>query len=81
MITDNSIPLPIELLNFTATNVLNNFVKLDWQTSMEENNDHFEVERSTDATHYESILKMKAVGNSSTPQAYATRDIFSHKRD
>jgi hypothetical protein len=74
MITDNSIPLPIELLNFTATNVINNFVKLDWKTSMEENNDHFEVERSTDAAHYESILKMKAVGNSSTPQSYSARD-------
>ena len=75
MITDNTIPLPVELLSFTATNVINNFVKLDWQTSMEENNDHFEVERSADATHFESILKMKAVGNSSTPQSYAARDI------
>jgi hypothetical protein len=75
MITDNTVPLPVELLSFSATNVINNFVKLAWQTSMEENNDHFEVERSTDATHFESILTKKAVGNSSTPQSYIARDI------
>jgi hypothetical protein len=74
MITDNTIPLPVELLSFSATNIINNFVKLAWQTSMEENNDHFEVERSKDATYFESILTMKAVGNSSTPQSYSARD-------
>ncbi len=74
MITDNTIPLPVELLNFSAANVNNDYVSLKWQTSMEENNDHFEVERSTNATSFESILSIKSLGNSSTLQIYSSRD-------
>ena len=72
-ITDNTIPLPIELLNFTATNVNNSYIRLDWQTAMEENNDHFEVERSTNSTDFESILSIKSLGNSSSQQSYSAR--------
>jgi hypothetical protein len=41
---------------------------------MEENNDHFDVERSTDASNYVKITTVKAVGNSSTLQSYAAVD-------
>ncbi len=73
-ITDNTIPLPIELLNFTANNVNNSYVSLNWLTSMEENNDHFEVERSGNATGFEPIIRVKSLGNSNTPQTYSSRD-------
>jgi hypothetical protein len=72
-ISDNSV-LPVQLLNFTANNEQNQYVSLAWQTAMEENNDHFEVERSTDATHFEKIITVKAVGNSSVLQSYSTAD-------
>ena len=73
-LTENTGTLPIQLVNFTATNVLNQYVSLKWQTSMEENNDHFDVERSTDGGNYVKITTVKAVGNSSTLQSYAAVD-------
>ncbi len=73
-LTENTGTLPIQLVNFTATNVLNQYVSLSWQTSMEENNDHFDVERSTDGSNYVKITTVKAVGNSSTLQSYAAVD-------
>jgi hypothetical protein len=73
-ITDNTIPLPPELLDFSANNVNNNYVSLTWQTSTEENNDHFEVERSSNTTKFETINTTKSLGNSSTAQSYSARD-------
>jgi hypothetical protein len=74
LILNNSIPLPIELLNFTAANVINEYVRLSWQTSMEENNDHFEVQRSSNTTDFKTIVSIKSLGNSSTRQSYSARD-------
>ena len=41
---------------------------------MEENNDHFEVQRSIDATNFETILSVKAIGNSSITESYSAID-------
>ena len=73
-LTESSTPLPIQLLNFSATNEHDEFVSLKWQTGMEENNDHFEIERSTDGTGFDKIVTVKAVGNSSTLQSYSATD-------
>jgi F5/8 type C domain/Secretion system C-terminal sorting domain len=73
-VTENSTLLPVQLLNFTAINERNLYVALAWQTGMEENNDHFEIQRSTDGTDFETILKVKAAGNSSTTQSYSAVD-------
>ena len=73
-LTENASTLPVQLLNFTAINVQNQYVSLSWQTSMEENNDHFEVERSTDGSHFTKIVTVKAVGNSSITQSYSAMD-------
>jgi hypothetical protein len=72
--TDDSAPLPIELLNFTAKSVQNEYVNLRWQTTMEENNDHFDIERSTDGVNFVKIATVKAVGFSSTLQTYTQVD-------
>ncbi len=66
--------LPIQLLNFTAINENDEYVSLKWQTGMEENNDHFEILRSTDGMNFSTIATIKAVGNSSTLQSYAATD-------
>jgi hypothetical protein len=71
---ENSTPLPIQLLNFSASNEHDEFVSLKWQTGMEENNDHFEIERSTNGTGFDKIVSVKAVGNSSTLQSYSAVD-------
>ncbi len=74
MITDNAMASPIELLNFTANNVNNKYVSLNWQTGFEENNDYFEVEHSDNPTEFEPVVLVKSLGNSTTPQTYSARD-------
>ena len=71
---ENSVLLPIQLTYFTATNINNEYASLKWETSQEENNDHFDVERSDDGIKYAKILTVKAVGNSSTVQSYSAID-------
>ena len=75
LIQDNSVTLPIELLNFTATDVSDDYVRLAWQTSMEENNDHFEVQRSSNSSDFDSLLTVKSQGNSNIVQSYSARDL------
>lgn len=71
MIPANS--LPITLVNFTArrqgTQVL-----LNWQTAMENNNDHFEVERSSDGAVFQFLTQVASHGNSTTQQSYQATD-------
>lgn len=67
-------PLPIKLLNFTATLIDNNSVKLDWQTASEINNDYFTVERSTNASAWEELSIVNGAGNSSALIKYQTID-------
>lgn len=48
--------------------------KLQWETSFEQNNSHFIVERSTDGTQFFSIGQVAAAGNSTTTQTYNYTD-------
>ena len=66
-------PLPIKLISFTAT-LVNDVVKLDWETAAEINNDHFTVERSTDAVNWQDIQVIKGAINSSVDVFYTTDD-------
>ena len=63
-------PLPISLLNFTATKQ-NNVVNLNWQTSTEANSKHFDVQFSKNGVNWQSIGIVTAAGNSSSTQSYA----------
>lgn len=67
--TDNSIPLPIELLSFKAT-VQQQDVKLTWSTASEHNNDFFTIERTVDAKEWISIGTLKGMGNSIVKRNY-----------
>ena len=71
---EETAPLPISLLSFTATNINNEYISIKWTTSMEENNDRFVIERSTDGMHFEKLTTVKSAGNSSTEQSYSTAD-------
>src|SRR4029079_8953019 len=51
-------PLPIELLSFNAESVGKD-VRSTWSTSNEINNDHFELERSTDGNEFIKITDIK----------------------
>ena len=68
-----STPLPV---TFTAFEVQATgcHVNISWSTGLEMNNDHFEVERSTDGRIFTSIAEVHGAGNSSTTQQYSFTD-------
>jgi hypothetical protein len=67
--------LPIGLVNFEATALDNNSVRLNWETSSEQNNDFFTVERSmSGADGWEKIAIVSGAGNSETPNDYSAMD-------
>ena len=67
-------PLAVTLVSFTGEAINDEYADLQWVTAMEENSDHFEVQRSTDGVHFGTVLTVKAVGNSQTPQHYEAVD-------
>lgn len=67
--------LPVTWLSFTAQQK-NNAVQLQWQTASEINNDHFEVEKSTDAVTFNSIGSMAPNNNSATTSTYNFTDFI-----
>jgi hypothetical protein len=72
-IGSTSIVLPVTFGSFTATKQGCEAV-LDWTTLSEQNNDHFEIERSADGRSFSRIGKVDAAGNSSTVQHYSYYD-------
>lgn len=57
--------LPIKLVSFTASKNKDK-VELLWSTANEQNNSHFEIERSIDGLSFETLNKTTAAGNSTT---------------
>ena len=70
----NSNPLPIELLDFSATLQSDNTVRLDWTTASEINNDHFEIQRSENGDHWDTIGTIEGQGNSPNISRYSFND-------
>lgn len=71
-------PLPIQLLDFTATLLEENAtrkVKLDWTTVTEMNSAHFIVQKSKDLVKWEDVVQVKAAGNSATNIDYSSNDL------
>lgn len=62
-------PLPVALLYFTAQ-LNESQVWLDWATSMEVNNDYFNIEKSVTGAEFNKIGKVKGVGNSINKNTY-----------
>ncbi|SIT73704.1 Por secretion system C-terminal sorting domain-containing protein [Pontibacter indicus] len=67
------VPLPVELVYFTAT-VRNNQAHLEWLTASELDNDRFEVERSLDARSFEKVGTVKGKGTTSLETKYTFTD-------
>lgn len=67
------VPLPIELLSFTAS-YNGSTVDLKWATASEINNDHYDIERSVDGNNFEKIIYVKGAGNSTSLINYAVTD-------
>lgn len=72
-------PLPIELVNFTAT-PNNGVVELNWTTSAEIDNDFFTIERSQDGERWEIVSYVDAQeGPSSMIRNYVDLDEKPHQ--
>lgn len=72
-----SAALPIELISFTASVCVNEKVCLKWATATEKNNSYFDVQRSLNASDFETLLYVnsKSVnGNSSSTLNYEAID-------
>lgn len=67
------VPLPVELLSFTAQPE-NNRVHVQWTTASETNNDYYTVERSFDGVNYEQVAMVDGTGNSTSNINYETYD-------
>ncbi len=72
-IISNSNPLPIGLEFFNATQNRKE-VNIQWATSTEINNDHFNIERSADGGNFQSIQQLAGAGNSTISLHYGAVD-------
>ncbi|MBJ6110798.1 hypothetical protein JAO73_17370 [Hymenobacter sp. BT523] len=67
-------PLPVELSAFTAEHAGDYDGLLRWTTASEKNNDHFDVEASTDGLVFRRIGTVKGHGSTAQPQSYQLLD-------
>jgi uncharacterized repeat protein (TIGR01451 family) len=65
--------LPVTLLNFTAVKSGSN-AQLNWTTTNEVNNDHFEVERSIDGVNFTEVASVAGSGSTSLIHNYQFDD-------
>ncbi len=65
--------LPVSLTSFTAK-PLNNAVQLNWVTASENNNSHFDLEKSTDGNNFIKFTSKPGAGNSNNTINYAATD-------
>ncbi len=72
--TNTNNPLPVELINFTAT-LNGNQVDVSWQTASEINNDYFIVERASDQQSATELGMVDGNGTSSQLHSYLFTDL------
>jgi hypothetical protein len=65
-------PLPVSLISFDVK--CSKKTTLTWSTATETNNDHFTLERSTDAENWEFVTKIPGAGNSNEILNYQFTD-------
>jgi hypothetical protein len=73
-VNDDGSLLPVELLDFKANVINNEYVQLDWSTATEVNNDGFEVLRSNDGINFENIGWVNGIGSATVINNYSYED-------
>ncbi len=69
-------PLPVELIDFSGTCIVNG-VQLNWTTASELNNNYFLIEKSTNATEWTTLAKVSGRGTSGAINKYIHTDTES----
>jgi hypothetical protein len=70
LVSRNTIPLPVKLIEFTATKTNDQKVLLSWKTADETAFSRFHIERSVDGFHWEKIGSVTAAGTIGSIQHY-----------
>ena len=65
--------LPVDLVRFTAK-MQKADVRLDWETAMEKNSSHFNIQRSQDGVNFETIGRVASAGNTQISTYYNYTD-------
>ncbi|MCC6723202.1 MAG: T9SS type A sorting domain-containing protein, partial [Saprospiraceae bacterium] len=71
--------LPVEMVDFSAKQLDNNEVLLEWQTASELDNSGFAIEKSPNGAHWEEIGFVEGQGNSQTINHYQFMDKSIHE--
>jgi Secretion system C-terminal sorting domain len=72
-----SVVLPVELTGFSVKKAADKNVVIAWQTAIEINSDHFEIEKSNDAKNFKTITKVAAAGNGNN-KSYSVTDVLEN---
>ncbi|WP_420150089.1 Kelch repeat-containing protein [Spirosoma sp.] len=72
--TTNS-ALPVNLMSFSGRWIENIGTQLSWTTSWETHNDHFQIQRSSNAKNFETIGRVAGKGTTSERTDYSFTDI------
>lgn len=75
-VVSNIMPLSVELLDLAAQAIDNQYIQVSWKTTVEINNNYFEVERSMDNQTFVHIGQVAGAGNSTSINSY----IFDDKK-
>ncbi len=73
-LAQQSSPLPVELLGFTAVAIDNKKVQCNWSTASEINNDYFTVLRSNNGIDFEPLDKVTGNGTTNVQHSYTFTD-------
>ncbi|WP_461040669.1 hypothetical protein [Spirosoma harenae] len=66
-------PMPVQLVSFNGK-MGDGVINLQWETAAEQNNSHFDIERSTDAKSFEAIGRNAGKGTVTSTQYYTFSD-------
>ncbi len=69
-----SVALPVSLLSFDAKLKRDNVVHLDWEVSSETNNDFYTIERSSDGSTWNQLMRIDGAGNANSSLEYSAID-------
>ncbi len=72
-ITDSSVPLPVELVSFSA-GFREGVVELNWKTQSEVDNDYFTVQRTENAELFEDVIRVAGHGTTTAVHHYSAID-------
>jgi hypothetical protein len=71
----SGVTLPVLMDGFTAVLGSDHTILLEWNTQMEINFSHFQVQRSADGLNWEDVGTVQAKGNSAVQLDYSFRDL------